>query len=423
MKIVLADPAITVYGWRPELDVLGKYVQRVRKTPEELKAERKLRTAAGKTGRVIPTKNIPGTVIKHNEDDPSIAYFLPGSWPRIKAHLDKIHEEYTIEDQRRAEIRPEMDLSQLTGTELRENQDVALALISKLDCGIIETTTGWGKSFLIATLCRVYPTLNILICTSSMSVVNTLCEYVNQALPGQCGQLTGTRDTTAGKRIVVSTLRSLPKISPNNVHLVLVDECHDAGANEAGEALMRFCFARRFGFSASPIRNDGTQKVLEAICGPVILKMTYQESVDAGMVTPMKYAMLHCGTGPSICHKEDLPEHLMKRYAYWANIARNRMIQQFVYSIKKVYEGQILILCATLEHAIQLGLLLPWFKVAYYGATDMADLRQRFPKERYPNLDLNKYKLTPKQLDITRNAFAKGTLRYVISTTVFRQGK
>ena len=221
----------------------------------------------------------------------------------------------------------------------------------------------------------------------------------------------------------MSTLRSLPKIQPNDVQLVLVDECHDIGNNDAGQALMRFCFARRFGFSASPIRNDGTQKVLESICGPTILKMTYEESVDAGMVTPMKYAMLHCGNGPSICHKEDLPDHLLKRYSYWCNMERNRAIQQFVYQLKQVYDGQILILCATLEHALHLSLLLPWFKVAYYGATDMAELRQRFPKEKYPTLDLNKYKLTPKQLDITRNAFAKGTLRYVISTTVFRQGK
>ena len=137
----------------------------------------------------------------------------------------------------------------------------------------------------------------------------------------------------------------------------------------------------------------------------------------------MKYLMLHCGTGPSVCKNPDLPEHLLKRYSYWCNTARNKAIQQFVYRLKQGFDGQILIMVATLEHAIQLHMLLPWFKVAYYGATDMADMRAKFPKERYPDLNLEQYKQTPKQLDITRNAFAKGTLRYVISTTVFRQGK
>ena len=76
----------------------------------------------------------------------------------------------------------------------------------------------------------------------------------------------------------------------------------------------------------------------------------------------------------------------------------------------------------TLEHAIQLHMMLPWFVVAYYGNADMEELRKKFPKERYPSLDLSKYKMTSKQLEITRRALAKGTLRYVISTKVLKQG-
>ena len=161
---------------------------------------------------------------------------------------------------------------------------------------------------------------------------------------------------------------------------------------------------------------------MESICGPTILRMSYGESVDAGIVTPMKYLMLHCGSAPSVCQKSDMPDHILKRFSYWCNTARNKAIQQFVYRLKQHFDGQVLIMVGTLEHAIQLHMLLPWFKVAYYGATDLLDMRTKFPKEKYPNLDLSQYKQTPKQLDITRNAFAKGTLRYVISTTVFRQG-
>lgn len=67
-------------------------------------------------------------------------------------------------------------------------------------------------------------------------------------------------------------------------------------------------------------------------------------------------------------------------------------------------------------------MMLPWFKVAYYGSTDLDEMAVKFPKERYPNVDLEQYKSSQKQLDMIRGAFAKGTLKYVISTKVFRQG-
>ena len=167
-------------------------------------------------------------------------------------------------------------MSAFDGVDFRETQDVAVALISSLDCGVIETTTGYGKSLLISLLCKAYPTLNIVVTTSSTSVVNTLYEYLSKTIPGQVGVLHATKDTTAGKRVVCTTLKSLPNISPDNVQLVFVDECHAIGNNDAGRALMKFCWARRFGFSASPVRNDGTGKVMESLLGPTILKMLVQ---------------------------------------------------------------------------------------------------------------------------------------------------
>lgn len=163
---------------------------------------------------------------------------------------------------------------------------------------------------------------------------------------------------------------------------------------------------------------------MEALFGPEILKMTYQESVDAGNVTPMKYLMLPCPKGPtSLCDKQGLDDVFKKRFGYWCNQYRNREISRLVYDIKQVYDGQILIMVGSLEHAIQLHMLLPWFKVAHYGATDLNEMKaKKFSNEKYANLDLSQYKLTQKQLDIMRAAFAKGTLRYVICTKVFRQG-
>lgn len=67
-------------------------------------------------------------------------------------------------------------------------------------------------------------------------------------------------------------------------------------------------------------------------------------------------------------------------------------------------------------------MLMPWMIVAYSGAMDLDRLRKVFPEHKYPMLDFSKYKLTASGLSRMRNAFAKGTLRGVISTYVFRQG-
>lgn len=421
MKVVAADTVYTVYGWTNDMDALGEYTLKIRKTPEELTKERELRKRTQGTYRINDMRYEANTVI-HKGDDETVANFLPGIWPKIRDYLNKKGVDYEYEDLRNPAIRPEPDYSVLEGIDLREQQDVALAIVATTDCGIIETSTGWGKSFLISLICKAFPTLNIVVTTSSSTVVATLYEYLCKQLPGQIGYLYARGNTTHGKRVVVTTLKSLSNISPENVHMVLCDECHNVGATQSGNDMMRFCFARRFGFSASPVRNDGSRIVMESLFGPVVLKMTYQESVDAGMVTPMKYTMLYCNSAPAICRKEGMPEFLMKRWSYWCNRARNQAIQSFVYDTKAVYDGQMLIMVASLEHAIQLHQLLPWFVVLHYGATDLKEMGEKFPAEKYPNVDMKHYKLSQKQLDIGRRAFSKGTLRYVISTTVMRQG-
>ena len=423
MRVTLADPIITVEGWTHDLDKLGEWTFRRRKTPQEIKIEKEELKARNSNEKVDPELKLPMTCISYDENKQNVVYFLPGLWPRVKKYFDKHKLQYEIVDQRNPDIRPELDMSAFAGVEFRENQDVVVALIAASDCGIIETSTGFGKSFCIALLCKAFPTLNILVTTSSTQVVATLYEYINKTIPGQVGVLYGGRDTTNGKRVVVTTFRSLSNIQhPENVQLMFVDECHGASWNDAGRAIMKFPFCRKFGFSASPIRNDGSGLFMESLFGPTILKMSYQEASDAGMVTPMNYFMLPCNSCPSMARKEGLPEHLLKRWSYWCNDSRNQAIKRLVYGIKEVYDGQILIMVNTLEAAIHLNRLLPWFKVAYYGNVDIKDMQSKFPAYKYPGLDINQYNMKPKQLDIIRNAFSKGTLRYVIATKIFKQG-
>lgn len=341
MRVTLADSIVQVDGWLPELDVIGEYKLKVRKTPAELRAERELLRQRGKTYKPSNIRLLPRTVIEHEE--PDTAYFLPGLWPRVKGELDARGIRYELIDKRNMDIRPELDMSAFCGVEFRGNQAEAIATIANEDCGIIDSPTGSGKSFIVSMLCKAYPTLNIVITTSSAQVVATLYQYLCKQIPGEVGVKYANRDTTAGKRVVVVTLASLSNINPENVHLVLVDECHNVGHNVAGDELMKFCWARRFGFSASPVRNSGDGLMMEALLGPVIFKVDYQDAVDNGMVTPIKYLMLKCNDCPPAAKNPELPDVTMKRLAYWSNRSRNMVIRDFVYRLKQVYDGQVLI--------------------------------------------------------------------------------
>jgi superfamily II DNA or RNA helicase len=136
----------------------------------------------------------------------------------------------------------------------------------------------------------------------------------------------------------------LPNIKPDNVHLVFVDECHNIGDCVAAQDLMKFCWARKFGFSATPVRNDGSAIVMESLLGPTILKMTYEEAVDAKMVTPMSYTMLPCPKAPNPAYNPALPDVMKRKWSYWRNSYRNKVLQRFVQELSQVYKGQILIM-------------------------------------------------------------------------------
>ena len=227
VSVELADPAITVHGWTEAMDSIGAYTLKSRKTPEEIKEEKdRLKEIYGGNPKVSPMKFERSTVIEHDADDPSTVYFLPGLWPRVKAWLEEHSVDYEITaDHRDPAIRPQIDYEAIKDVQFRETQDLALALIATADCGIIATTTSYGKSFLVGVICKAFPTLRILVCTSSTMVVSTLYEYLCKQVPGEVGIIKNGKDTSHNKRVVVSTLRSIVKIPVEGPQLVICDEC------------------------------------------------------------------------------------------------------------------------------------------------------------------------------------------------------
>ena len=420
MIVTLSDPAVEIRGWLPAMDALGSYTMKRRRTPEEIEERKRLFPNARPARKLV--SEVHTVLSRPDKDDPSRVLVMPGLWPRIRQWLDEHSFRYDLVDKRNMEIRPDPDYTRLKGTQFRPGQAETLAQIVSSDCGIVSANVGWGKSYLMAKLCKIYPTLNIVVTTNSKTLVDQLYKDIADENPGEVGILTGARDTGHGKRIIVATVQSLEKIPPAKVHLLLVDECHFVGAGTFSQVIGRFIFARRFGFSATAIRNDGTGLVMESLLGPVIMTSTYQESVANGTVVPIQYTMIPCSHCPPFLLNPGLPDHIINQYGYWRNNARNAKIAQFVKNLlNEGYDGQILITVSTTEPAIALHQMLPWFVVAHAGHLNKERLCEKFRKQD-PSFDATKYDHKPKDVERMLGAFAKGTLKHMIATKIVKQG-
>lgn len=288
------------------------------------------------------------------DKEKNVAYFGAGLLNRVLRLLKERGIAVDLIDLRNKNLMPQPVLANLES--LRGKQPEIIALVATSPCGIIQGATGIGKSFIIRQICRMYPGLNILICTKKSSVVRSLYEDLEKSLPGQVGQFGGGKATGAGKRIVVTTTKSIGKVDPREVHLLIVDECHCVGDNNIAEELAKFQFCRRFGFTATPVRGDNTEACMEALFGQILIEVPYEEAAEQGVVTNIGYAMVPLTKGPR--YIEDNPaqgkltsDSFKKTEAYWRNRERNALIRHYA-DLGLRAGRQVLIMVETLEHAV-----------------------------------------------------------------------
>ena len=223
MNITLSYTICSAFPWNHSYDSVGAFGLRSRKDPEELRAEKAFMKEQGKEGKPNPYKYERNSVYTVENNT---CYFLIGHWYKLKEELDKRGEKYEIVDQRDKALKPAPDYTRLAGVQFRPGQIEALASITASDCGLLCSTVSFGKSFIIKLLCKVYPTLNILVVCMSGEVVKELYRDLCSELPGEVGLLNMTSTNVQGKRIIVTTAKSMNKVKPEQVQLLLVDECY-----------------------------------------------------------------------------------------------------------------------------------------------------------------------------------------------------
>lgn len=260
-------------------------------------------------------------------------------------------------------LKPMPDFSQV-GL-LRPGQSEALVQIAHADMGIIVAATAFGKSFVISQACRMYPTLRILVVSPSVSVVNSLRGRLEEAVGSDNVGQAGGGKKVLGRRVTVSTVKSMMKIDPSVVDLMFFDEVHGVGDNDAGKTVAYYDQCRRFGLTASPVRGDNSEMCMEALFGRFLIEVSYQDAVEMGNVVPIAVYMVKV---PGRIRKSN-SSYENKRLSYWTNDIRNDKIAQVANKVPE--DDQCLIMVETLEHAIHLHKRLPEYTVVHFGSVSL----------------------------------------------------
>jgi superfamily II DNA or RNA helicase len=166
----------------------------------------------------------------------------------------------------------------------------------------ISAATGLGKTLIILMLAR-NAGIDMVITTPAQSIFADLlkeCEtYLGKGIVGAYGD--GKKDLT--KKITVAINRSLSMVkegSPawdffSKKQMMIVDETHQFGSEDLSKTafgLLKDIPYRMF-LSATPIRMDGTQKLLNGIIGECVMDIGLKEGIDKGYLSPLKFKIIN----------------------------------------------------------------------------------------------------------------------------------
>lgn len=303
-------------------------------------------------------------------------------------------------------------------TALDERQQIdAIGLICDHDEGfIIKAPTGWGKTYLICQLCKILPETRIAIVvpgqTILKSVYNRLLEHIRDV--GMVGA--GSNQIS---RVTLSTMESVDKLQGIEWDLLLFDECHRAAAPVTANNLAAvFPMAKCIGLSASPFgRSDGADPITEAIFGPVLYTVSYQEAVQQGSVVPIRVNVYRIDVGPNLIGVKGTN---LNKLGLWRNDRRNQFIAKIAKQVPE--DEQVLITVATAEHALYLRQYLTNFEVVFSNITGKGALRDLHQGKLAPVNGLVGTTMLDEHRDHLRREFEAGRLKRVIATGVWATG-
>ena len=360
---------------------------------------------------------------------PGVLVCPAGLYLRVCGILAGLRIETTLVDKREKRLPPANFANLARYPQLcnfRYKQAEALAVIDGSDGGIVVAGTGYGKTHICRLLPVVYNKSRILICTPGLSTLRALHREMTLLPYGNDVGLVGDGKKQINKRVILASADSLKHVPISNMELVIGDECHEYAAPSHQAQLSRVTDAKFIGFTAShDVRGDGADMVVEAIFGPKLLEISYQEAEANDAVVPIRVLMLEIG--PIVGYNNTADGVKWERQCFWQNTVRNQAFAAAMRGELGSFDAglnpQLLCMTRTTEHAFELRRYLPDWPIVYAEPADKVAFENRV--ERFKQMGLwhdSDVVCTDAVRDQAEQDFAAGVLRQCISTGCWKQG-
>lgn len=297
--------------------------------------------------------------------------------------------------------------------EARPRQEELLIKVAANLCGRIACAPAFGKSTLIGILALIFPLARIDVVTRDRPVLDRLYKELVAILP-TVGICTNGRKKL-GRRVTCYTAGSLLH-SPADSDFLFVDEADQVAADTYAEKFARYQNSRNFGFSGSfDMRNDGKDKRIEAMFGPVIFNVPYKEAVKRRLIVPVTVIWRDVRMPKNPC--ADLLDAEKEKRGIWTNTYRNLLVAEDA----RLYgeDTQVLICVRTVEHAVRLKKLLPEYELVYSPGMMNSERLLQFVRKGHISED--EPEMTRRRFDDLTRGFTSGRIKKAI-TTVWRAG-
>jgi hypothetical protein len=213
-----------------------------------------------------------------------------------------------------------------SGFDPRFGQDTCLLKIASHPCGRIDCPPGYGKSRLIGEVARLFPKAKIHVVSRRVAVLRDRIWPELAGMLPSVGIVGGGRKEK-GRRVMCFTVGSLAH-SDGDADLLIGDECHELAADKSAELLARYDRSKNFGFSAShDMRLDNKDHRVEAIFGPIIFRVGYEDAEAHGLVVPITVKWRNVSMDTNPCGGIDNMA-VKKRHGLWRNDYRNGLIAE-----------------------------------------------------------------------------------------------
>jgi superfamily II DNA or RNA helicase len=313
--------------------------------------------------------------------------------------------------------------------ELYYYQKESVKRLLEVKHGGVELATGLGKSYIILHLIKALG-LKTLVLAPSTSIADQLySSFVYHFGSKRVGKCYDSKKD-AKKLITVALPQTLVRLDPTSetyenlskIDVFIADESHLCPA----KTLADVCFGLgadapyRFFFSATQMRNDGQDMLLDAITGPIVYRMSLKEGVDGGFLAKPIFKMVTVGSVGSCSSAE--PNDQTRHHLYY-NPKVNETAAFLANNFVEVLNHPVLILVEEIE---QFSKLLPYLKHEVGFAHGPLGANKKLIPEKYwesePNDLVKRFNDGKLPILIGTSCISTGTDIKAVKTMIYLQG-